>query len=65
MRDPLEVQLAHFRQVILGEEQPLVSGWEGLKSLEVVEAVASSAETGQIVDLSVADSAPHDIRRHS
>ena len=29
--------MTHFAAVINGEEEPLVSGLEGLKSLEVVE----------------------------
>ena len=50
--DPLAVQLAHFAAVIAGREEPLVSGWEGLKSLEVVEAVACSSQTGREIALS-------------
>ena len=49
MEDPLAVQIAHFAAVIAREEEPLVSGWEGLKSLEVVEAVALSSVTGREV----------------
>jgi predicted dehydrogenase len=45
MDDPLAVQMAHFADIIAGREAPLVSGHEGLKSLEVVEAVALSSET--------------------
>ena len=55
MDDPLAVQMAHFAGVIAGEEPPLVSGLEGLKSLEVVEAVALSSETGQEVRLGASD----------
>lgn len=51
MDDPLAVQMAHFAAVIAGREAPLVSGWEGLKSLEVVEAVARSSETGREICL--------------
>ena len=51
MDDPLAVQMAHFARVIAGDEAPLVSGLEGLKSLEVVEAVALSSETGREVRL--------------
>ena len=47
MEDPLGVQMAHFADVIAGRAEPLVSGWEGLKSLEVVEAVALSSATGR------------------
>jgi predicted dehydrogenase len=47
--DPLSIQMTHFARVIAGEEAPLVSGIEGLKSLEVVEAIALSSETGRAV----------------
>ena len=50
-QDPLVTQLLHFAKVIRGEEPPLVTGLEGLRSLEVVEAVAQSAERG--VEVSV------------
>lgn len=45
--DPLVQQMLHFARVISGEEPPLVTGLEGLKSLEVVEAVAEAAATGR------------------
>lgn len=51
MEDPLAVQMAHFAKVIAGREAPLVSGIEGLKSLEVVEAVALSSATGREVQI--------------
>ena len=51
MEDPLAVQMAHFAAVIAGREAPLVSGWEGLKSLEVVEAVALSSASGREISL--------------
>ena len=51
MDDPLGVQMTHFAAVINGEEEPLVSGLEGLKSLEVVEAVALSSATGREIQL--------------
>ena len=54
MDDPLAVQMAHFAAVIAGHEAPLVSGREGLKSLEVVEAVARSSETGREISLGTA-----------
>lgn len=47
MTDPLFLQMAHFGEVIAGTEAPLVSAFEGLKSLEVVEAVVLSSESGQ------------------
>ena len=47
--DPLVAQMTHFARVISGQEAPLVSGLEGLRSLEVVEAVALSSENGKEV----------------
>lgn len=44
--DPLVTQIYHFARVIRGEEAPLVSGLEGMRSLEVVEAIAIAAQTG-------------------
>lgn len=45
--DPLHTQMAHFIDVIEGKADPLVSGAEGLKTLQLVEAIKWSAETGQ------------------
>src|SRR3954451_5408328 len=50
-RDPLAHQVAHFAAVIRGEVEPLCTGRDGLKTLQVVEAVVESARTGQPVDL--------------
>lgn len=47
--DPLARQVAHFARVIRGEEQPLVTGRDGLQNLRVVDAIAEAAKTGRIV----------------
>jgi predicted dehydrogenase len=49
--DPLANQVTHFAAVIRGEAQPICSGRDGLKTLQVVEAVVESARTGQPVDI--------------
>ena len=49
--DPLLQQIDHFCQVIRRVEEPLVSGFEGLQSLRVVEAIQQSAQTGLTVHL--------------
>jgi len=49
--DPLVSQIRHFIEVIKGNQKPLVSGEEGLKSLRVVEAIKHSATTGETVFL--------------
>jgi predicted dehydrogenase len=49
--DPLVRQLQHFRDVILGDALPLVSGREGLETLRVIEGILESARTGMTVQL--------------
>jgi predicted dehydrogenase len=41
--DPLAAQLAHFCRVIRNEERPLISGWDGLRTLTTTLAVLESA----------------------
>lgn len=45
--DPLALQIKQFCKVIRGEEQPLVSGREGLETLKVIDAVKRSALSGE------------------
>ena len=49
--DPLVNQIENFASVIRGVTAPLVSGWEGLQTLRVVEAIQRSAASGQSVRL--------------
>ena len=46
--DPLLRQIQHFARVIRGEEAPLVSGEEGLRTLQVVEAIRKAAASGKM-----------------
>ncbi|MDP5220211.1 Gfo/Idh/MocA family oxidoreductase [Ruegeria sp. 2205SS24-7] len=61
--DPLATQMHHFAEVIQGIETPLVSGRQGKRSLEVVEAIAVSAQTGAEVCISDATDAKTGIRK--
>jgi predicted dehydrogenase len=47
--DPLANQIVHFAEVIRGEAQPICSGRDGLKTLQVVDAVLAAATTGTSV----------------
>ncbi len=47
--NPLSNQIAHFCDVIAGRARPLVSGAEGFKTLQVVEAIQGSATSGDVV----------------
>jgi predicted dehydrogenase len=49
--DPLAEQVAHFAAVIRGEAQPICSGRDGLRTLQVVDAVQQAAATGGRVDV--------------
>ncbi|MBI3503531.1 MAG: Gfo/Idh/MocA family oxidoreductase [Proteobacteria bacterium] len=47
--DPLALQIAQFCRVIRGTERPLVSGREGLRTLELVAAIQTAARDGATV----------------
>lgn len=49
--DPLCAQATHFGQVIQGIEQPLVSGLEGLRSLQVVEAIQMAVQRKETIKI--------------
>ncbi|OBZ92166.1 hypothetical protein ADU59_27920 [Pararhizobium polonicum] len=48
--DAYRLQLQHFVRVITGEEEPLVSGEDGMRSLQATAAILESAMTGRSVD---------------
>lgn len=50
-QNPLVLQIRQFCKVIRGEEQPLVSGREGLQTLKVIDAVKRSAASGERIVL--------------
>ena len=54
--DPLEIQISHFCDVISGKTQPRVTGLDGLRSLQVVAAIKTSAEQKAPVDLPLSPS---------
>ncbi len=49
--DPILLQMAHFGAVVRGEAQPRVSALDGLRNLQVTEAIASAARSGGTVEL--------------
>lgn len=49
--DPLVLQLRHFADVIRGQAEPLVSGYDGLQALKAVDAVLRAARSGTVVEL--------------
>ena len=51
LEDSLVRQIHHFAQVIRGEAAPLVSGEEGLRTLQVIDTIQRAAASGQQVRL--------------
>ena len=51
LQDPLALQLQHFIEAVRGQAAPLVSVHDGLRNLQVVEAIAQAARTGELVTL--------------
>jgi len=49
--DPLINQIVHFVQVVRGETPPLVSACEGLRTMQVVEAIQTAATTQQTIHI--------------
>lgn len=49
--EPLKLEIQHFVECILKDRDPLVSGLDGLKALEIADAALKSAEKGYVVKL--------------
>lgn len=58
--DPLINQIVHFAQVIRGEVPPLVTATEGLRTLQVVEAIQEAAASQTLVRISDPAGAPQE-----
>jgi predicted dehydrogenase len=48
-QDPIQLQMAHFGQVVRGQAAPLVSVQDGLANLQVTEAIVRAAQSEQAV----------------
>jgi predicted dehydrogenase len=51
LSDPLVNQIEHFCSVIADGIDPLVSGTEGLRTLQVVEAIQNAAKSGETITI--------------
>jgi UDP-N-acetylglucosamine 3-dehydrogenase len=49
--EPLALELQEFVSSILHDRLPLVTGWDGLKALQITEAAMMSAQTNAPVDM--------------
>ncbi len=57
--DPLINQIDHFSAVIQKQAEPLVSGREGLRTLQVIEAIQIAAKSKEFVEIGDLFSASH------
>lgn len=51
LSDPLSAQISHFAEVIAGRAKPLVSAADGLRAVQVIEAIKQAAQTGSSVEI--------------
>ncbi len=51
VQDPLGLQIRNLCGVVRGREQPVVSGREGLSTLEVIVAMKQAAATGGVLSV--------------
>jgi len=49
--DPLKHQMEHFGAVVRGEASPLVTARDGLRNLQITEAIAEAAASGRVIEL--------------
>ena len=49
--EPLMLELKHFAECVAGDADPLVTGTDGLRALEMAEAALKSSSTGRVVHL--------------
>lgn len=49
--DPLKCQLEHFYKMIKYDEIPLVSASDGLKNLQITDAIKKSTKTGRVIKI--------------
>jgi UDP-N-acetylglucosamine 3-dehydrogenase len=51
VKEPLKLELQHFANSILNDKEPIITGADGLKAVQVAEAVLKSAQIGTAIKL--------------
>ena len=51
VKEPLKLELQHFANSILNDKEPIITGADGLKAVQVAEAVLKSAQRGTAIKL--------------
>jgi UDP-N-acetylglucosamine 3-dehydrogenase len=49
VKEPLKLELQHFANSIMDDEEPVTTGVDGLKALQIAEAALKSARTGRAI----------------
>jgi UDP-N-acetylglucosamine 3-dehydrogenase len=50
-KEPLKNEIADFADAITNGKKPLVTGYDGVKAVEIAEAAVESAETGKVISV--------------
>ena len=51
VKEPLKLELQHFAKSILNDKEPIITGVDGLKAVQVAEAALKSAQRGTAIKL--------------
>ncbi len=51
VKEPLKLELQHFANSILNDKEPMITGVDGLRALQIAEAALKSSRTGTAVKL--------------
>jgi len=51
VKEPLRLELQHFANSILNNKEPMITGTDGLKAVQIAEAALKSARTGSAIKL--------------
>lgn len=51
VKEPLRLELQHFANSILNDKEPIITGVDGLKAVQVAEAALKSAQRGKAIKL--------------
>ncbi len=51
VKEPLKLELQHFAKSILNDKEPIITGVDGLKAVQIAEAALKSAQIGTAIKL--------------
>lgn len=51
VKEPLKLELQHFAKSILNDKEPIITGTDGLKAVQIAEAALKSARIGTAIEL--------------